>query len=197
MRPLQQHGLPLPDVQHSEGYFGLEKVMHPEQGPDGKEQRPGKQKAFGRGRETVPVHAHGQRHGEGSEAEDSDPVRARGYEQTQSRVFLQPPKAGQKGFARDVRQMEQEGRRLLKPGCRGDQAEKRQRQHDEAQRRKPDEIDREPEGRTPEGIQHKGKGGELRGDGAAEGQPEDADEPAPGGAQGRDLTLQRLERRER
>ena len=68
--------------------------------------------------------------------------------------------------------MEQESGSLFQPGCRGDKPKERQRQDDEAERRKPEQVDREPEGRAPEGIQHEGEGGELRGNGTAEGQPE-------------------------
>ena len=102
----------------------------------------------------------------------------------------------QKRLARNVRQMEQETGCLFQSGRRGDKPEERQRQDDETERRKPEQVDREPEGRAPEGIQHEGEGGELRGDGTAEGQPEKPDETAPGGTHGREPALQDFERRE-
>ena len=92
--------------------------------------------------------------------------------------------------------MEQESGSLFQPGCRGDKPKERQRQDDEAERWKPEQVDREPEGRAPEGIQHEGEGGELCGDGTAEGQPEKPDETAHGGTHGRDPALQGFERRE-
>ena len=86
--PFQKDGLPLPDIQHPEGNFGFKEGMYPEQRPDGKQERAGDQKAFRRVREVIPVYAHGQRHGSRPEAEDGGPVRARGYEQIQTRVRL-------------------------------------------------------------------------------------------------------------
>ena len=152
--------------------------------------------AFRRVWEMIPMYAHGQCYGDRAEAKDGGPVRARGYEQIQPRVRLQPAQAMQKRLTRNVRQMEQETGCLFQSGCRGDKPEERQRQDDETERRKPEQVDREPEGRAPEGIQHEGEGGELRGDGTAEGQPEKPDETAPGGTHGREPALQDFERRE-
>ena len=193
--PFQKYGLPLSDIQYPEGNFGFKEGVDPEQRPDGKQERTGDQKAFRRVWEMIPMYAYGQCHGDRAEAKDGGPVRARGYEQIQPRVRLQPAQAMQKRLARNVRQMEQETGCLFQSGCRGDKPEERQRQDDETERRKPEQVDREPEGRAPEGIQHEGEGGELRGDGTAEGQPEKPDETAPGGTHGREPALQDFERR--
>ena len=171
--PFQQDGLSLSDVEHPESDFRFEKGVDPQQRTDGEQDGPGDQEPPSREREPGPVHAQAQGDTDRRKAEQSGPVRTRGHEYVHARAVLQPEQSAQKRFARNVRQMQEQGRRGIEAERGGSQPEKGQGQDDESEHGQPRQIERKPQRRLPEGVQHEGQCGDLRRDGTPERQPDE------------------------
>ena len=90
--------------------------------------------------------------------------------------------------------MQKAARHLIPSGGAGEQPQKGQREDEKTEDRQPEQVERKPDGGAPEGVEHERQGGELRGHGTAERQPEKFKETFCRRSQGRQVAVQDLER---